>query len=128
MNGYITNIENETLSNEFFRQVLFTGKNSQLVVMTLQPGEEIGMEVHNHIDQFIRIESGVAKVIIDEVEQTVGPDFAVVIPAGANHNVINESAVEKVRLYTIYSPPEHADGTIHKTKEEADAAEAEHHH
>ena len=126
MNTYTSNIENETLNNENFRKVLFTGKNMQLVVMTLQPGEEIGTEVHHDIDQFFRVETGVAKIIVDGEEDTIGPDFIAIVPAGAEHNVINSSAEEMLRLYTIYTPPEHKDGTIHKTKEEA-MQDASHH-
>ncbi len=126
MKGYITNIEKETLENDFFRKVLFTAPNSQLVVMNLKPGEEIGMEVH-HLDQFIRIESGKAKVVLDGEESELEDDFVVVIPAGTEHNVINESEDKDLKLYTVYSPPEHPDGTVHKTKEEADEYEREHH-
>ena len=118
MNGYVANIEEKTLANSFFRQVLFTAKNSQLVLMALQPGEEIGMEVHPEHDQFFRFESGTGKVIIDSEESIVKADWAVVIPAGSQHNVIN-TGQEVMKLYTIYSPPEHKDGTIHKTKAEA---------
>jgi len=126
MNGYITNIENETLSNQNFRKVLYTGSKMQLVVMTLQPSEEIGMEVHAGTDQFFRIETGVARIIIDGEENIAGPDDVVVVPAGAKHNVINGSADAPLRLYTIYSPPEHPRETVHRTKEEAE--KAEHHH
>jgi len=126
MKGYIANIEKETLENDFFRKVLFTAPNSQLVVMSLKPGEEIGMEVH-HLDQFIRVESGKAKVVLDGEESELEDDFVVVIPAGTEHNVINESEDKDLKLYTIYSPAEHPDGTIHKTKEEADEYEREHH-
>lgn len=126
MKDTIYNIENETLTNENFRKVLFTGEYSQLVVMTLQPGEEIGSEVHDDIDQFFRVESGVAKVVIDGDETTIGPDFAVIVPAGKEHNVINVSAEETLKLYTIYSPPEHPENTLHRTKEEAD--KVHHHH
>ena len=126
MKGYITNIEKETLENNFFRKVLFTAPNSQLVVMSLKPGEEIGMEVH-HLDQFIRVESGKAKVILDGEESELEDDFVVVIPAGTEHNVINESEDKDLKLYTIYSPPEHPNGTVYKTKEEADEYEREHH-
>jgi mannose-6-phosphate isomerase-like protein (cupin superfamily) len=119
MKGYITNIEKTTLENTNYREVLYTSKKSQLVVMNIQPGDEIGMEVHE-LDQFIRIEAGEAKVILDEVEHAVSDDFAIVIPAGTNHNVINTGEAE-LKLYSIYSPPEHKDGTIHKTK--ADEAE-----
>jgi mannose-6-phosphate isomerase-like protein (cupin superfamily) len=123
VNGYITNIENETINNENFRKVLFTAPNSQLVVMTLLPGEEIGAEIHPNVDQFFRIETGVAKVIIDGEETVVGKDYVVIVPAGSEHNVINQSAEEALRLYTIYSPAQHADGTIHRTKKEADSLE-----
>ena len=122
MAGYVTNIEEATLENEYFRQVLFTAPNSQLVVMSLKPGEEIGEEVHK-LDQFIRIEAGEAEVLLDGESHQLADDDAVVIPAGTRHNVINRSADRPLKLYTIYSPPEHPDGTIHKTKAEADAAE-----
>lgn len=122
----VTNIMEETLSNENFRKVLTTNEFSQLVVMSLQPGEEIGTEVHNHIDQFIRIEQGTGQAILDGETFSIADDFAIVIPAGTEHNIINTSETEVMKLYTIYSPAEHADGTIHKTKAEADAAE--HHH
>ena len=127
MAGYVANIEQETLDNENFRRVLSTAGNSQLVVMSLLPGEEIGMEVHD-LDQFIRFEAGTAKVVLDGEEHEVSGDWAVVIPAGTNHNVINISDSEKLKLYTIYSPPEHPAGTVHVTKAEAMAAEAHHHH
>lgn len=119
MKGYITNIEKETLENTDYRRVLYTAKNSQLVLMNLQPGDEIGMETH-HLDQFIRIEQGTAKVILDGVEHEVKDDYAVVIPAGAEHNVINSGDIE-LKLYSVYSPPEHRDGVVHATK--ADDAE-----
>lgn len=125
MKGYVGNIEEETIKNKYFRKVLFTAPNSQLVVMSLKPREEIGEEVHE-LDQFIRIESGEAKFVLDGEEHKVGDDWAVVVPAGAKHNVINTSDKEELKLYTIYSPPEHKDGTVHKTKEEAMADE--HHH
>jgi len=114
MKGYITNIEQETLNNSDYRRVLYTSKHSQLVIMNLQPTEEIGMEVHE-LDQFIRIEQGSAKVILDGIEHEVEDDFAIVIPAGTDHNVINTGANE-LKLYSVYSPPEHKDGTIHATK------------
>ena len=123
MNGFIGDIEKETLENSNFREVIYTGKHAQLVVMSLAPGEEIGLEVHPEVDQFFRIEKGSAKVVIDGDEQVVGQDFAIVVPAGSEHNVINASQEEELKLYTIYSPPNHPDGTIHKTKVEADAAE-----
>ena len=122
MAGYVTNIEEETLKNEYFRRVLFTAPNSQLVVMSLKPGEEIGEEVHK-LDQFIRVEAGEAEVVLDGESHHLADDDAVVIPRGTRHNVINRSADRPLKLYTIYSPPEHPDGTIHKTKAEADAAE-----
>lgn len=127
MKPYVSNIEEDTLDNENFRKVLHTGENSQLVVMALKPGEEIGMETHPDTDQFIRVESGEGKAIIDSGEYELKDDFAVVIPAGSKHNVINTSNEEKLKLYTVYSPPEHPAGTIHTTKEEADKYEEEHH-
>ncbi len=122
--GYIGNIEEETLGNEYFRKVLFTGPQSQLVVMAIKPGEEIGMEKHSGTDQFIRIEEGEAKIVLDGKEYQAEDDFAIVIPAGTYHNVINSSAEKSLKLYTVYSPPEHPAGTIHKTKKEADLAHA----
>jgi mannose-6-phosphate isomerase-like protein (cupin superfamily) len=118
MKGYVNNIEEATLNNNNFREVLYTGKNSQLVLMSLQPGEEIGMEVHEHIDQFFRVEKGTGKVILDGVETEIKDGTAIVIPAGTNHNVVNTSS-EQMKLYTIYSPPEHIDGTIRATKQDA---------
>jgi len=107
-----------------FRQVVFTGKHLQLVVMCLQPDEEIGNEVHDDVDQFFRIEKGKAKFVFGDTEEhLVGAGDAVVVPAGTYHNVINTSSTKKLKLYTIYTPPQHADGTVHKTKEEAEAAE-----
>ena len=121
---YVGPIEKITLNNSYFRQVLFTGKHSQLVVMCLQPGEEIGKEMHANVDQFFRIETGNAKFIFGEKEERlVGDGDAVVVPAGTYHNVINMSSVKPLKLYTIYSPPVHPDGTVHKTKAEAEAAE-----
>jgi len=129
MTGYVGPIEKDTLNNSFFRQVLFTGKYSQLVVMCLQGGEEIGNEVHPNVDQFFRIEEGNAKFVFnDKEEHVVGDGEAVVVPAGTYHNVINTSLTKPLRLYTIYTPPNHPDGTVHKTKAEADAAEAAEQH
>jgi len=125
--SYVANLEEQTLHNDNFRQVLFTAKNCQLVVMSLLPGEEIGEEIHE-LDQFIRFEAGTGKVILDDVESEVSDGFAVVIPAGVKHNVINTSTEANLKLYTIYAPPEHRDGTIHKTKAEAMADEADHYH
>ncbi|MDO8501348.1 MAG: cupin domain-containing protein [Gemmatimonadaceae bacterium] len=124
MTGYVGSIEKATLNNPFFRQVLFTGKHSQVVVMCLQPGEEIGDEVHAAVDQFFRLEEGGAKFVFDGKEEyVVGNGDAVVVPAGTRHNVINTSSTKALRLYTIYSPPNHPDGTVHKTKADAIAAE-----
>ena len=115
MKGYITNIEKLTLKNTDYRRVLYTAKNSQLVVMNLQPGEEIGEEIHQ-LDQFIRIEQGSANAILDGVDHEIKDDFVVVIPAGARHNIINTGDIE-LKLYTVYSPPEHKDGVVHSRKE-----------
>lgn len=127
MPGFDIDIEQKTLENENFREVLFTARHSQLVVMTLQPGEEIGLETHENIDQFIRVEAGTGKALLNGEEKALSDGTAVVIPAGTEHNVINTSQSEALKLYTIYSPPEHADGTIHKTKAEADEYEKQHH-
>ena len=129
MTGYVGSIESETLENAYFRRVLFTGKHAQLVVMCLQPGEQIGKEVHPNVDQFFRIEQGEAKFVFNETEEhLVRNADAVVVPAGTHHNVINASKTTTLKLYTIYSPPNHPDGTVHKTKSEAEAAEAAEHH
>ncbi|PJA47421.1 cupin domain-containing protein [Candidatus Uhrbacteria bacterium CG_4_9_14_3_um_filter_36_7] len=119
MDGYIINIEKKTLDNNAYREVLFTTKRSQLVVMTLQPEEEIGMEVHEEHDQFIRVEMGEGKAILNGEVHLLEDGSAVVIPAGVEHNIINASAIHPLRLYTIYTPPEHPEGTIHQTKQEA---------
>ena len=119
MKGFKSNIEKDTLSNNNFRRVLYTGSKSQLVLMSLRPGEEIGEEVHETVDQFFRFEKGDGMVIIDKIKQTVGSGDAVIVPAGARHNVINTSKTLDLKLYTIYSPPEHQDGTVRKTKAEA---------
>jgi mannose-6-phosphate isomerase-like protein (cupin superfamily) len=126
--SYHINIEEKTLQNTNFREVLKTSVYSQLVVMTLQPGEEIGVEIHNNRDQFIRVETGAGVAILDGQDIPLEDGTAVVIPGGVEHNVINTSTETPLKLYTIYSPPEHPDGTIHKTKGEADAYELEHHH
>ncbi len=124
MRPYVGPIEQATLKNGYFRQVLFTGKHSQLVVMCLQPKEEIGNEVHQNVDQFFRVEEGKAKFVFDgKEEHVIGDGDAVVVPAGTYHNVINASSDKPLKLYTIYTPPNHPDGTVHKTKAEADAAE-----
>lgn len=125
MKGYKTNIEKDTLENENFRKVLYTAAHSQLVLMSLKSGEEIGMEVHPDNDQFFRFESGKGKCVIDGNEYDVEDGDAVVVPAGAEHNVINVSDSEELKLYTIYSPAHHKDGIVRATKEEAEANEAE---
>lgn len=129
MTGYFADIEKETERNQNFRKVLFTGAHLQLVVMCLQGGEEIGNEVHETVDQFFRVEEGEAKFILNDTEEhIVGEDEVAVVPAGTWHNVINTSKKDKLQLYTIYTPPQHPDGTIHHTKAEAEAAEAAEHH
>jgi len=128
MAGFITNIEDRTLANEHFREVLFTADRMQLVVMALQAGEEIGTETHDDVDQFIRVEAGAGKAILDGEETELTDGSVVVIPAGTTHNIVNASATEALKLYTIYSPPEHPDGTINATRADAIAYEAEHHH
>jgi mannose-6-phosphate isomerase-like protein (cupin superfamily) len=117
--GYCDNIEKRTVENEDFRRVLYTGHNLQLVLMTLQPGDEIGAEVHDDRDQFFRVEEGSGAIDIDGVENRVQDDFAVIVPAGARHNVRNTGS-QPLRLYTIYAPPEHKDGVVQSTKVEAD--------
>lgn len=123
MKGFKSNIEQDTLNNENFRKVLYTGKHTQLVLMTIAPGSEIGEEIHNENDQFFRFESGKGKVIIDGTEYDVEDGDAVIVPAGAKHNVKNSSEQEPLKLYTLYSPPHHKDGIVRKTKEEAEANE-----
>ena len=125
MKGFCENIEKSTLENSNFRRVLYTGKNSQLVLMSLKPNEEIGMEVHPDNDQFFRFEKGQGKCIIDGNEYDLSDGVAVVVPAGAQHNIINTSDSEDLKLYTIYSPAHHKDGIVRATKEEAVANEAE---
>ena len=120
MKGYCDNIEQRTVENEDFRRVLYTGHNLQLVLMTLPPGCDIGEEVHEDRDQFFRFEDGSGVVRIDGVDNRVAADFAVIVPAGARHNVINDGDAP-LRLYTIYGPPEHKDGIVQSTKEEAEA-------
>jgi mannose-6-phosphate isomerase-like protein (cupin superfamily) len=127
MNGYVGAIEELALRNTYFRQVLFTAKHAQLVVMCLKPGEEIGDEVHTDVDQFFRVERGEARFVFDGTEERLVHDGdGVVVPAGTHHNVINASKTAQLKLYTIYSPPNHPDGTVHETKAEAEAAEASH--
>ena len=119
MKGYVDDIERATLANEDFRRVLYTGRNLQLVLMTLPPGCDIGEEVHEQIDQFFRIEEGEGEIRIDGGAHRVADDFAVIVPAGARHNVIN-TGDRPLRLYTLYAPPEHRHGVIHATREQAD--------
>lgn len=128
MSGYSINIEEKTLASDVFRDVLYTTPRSQLVIMTLGPGEEIGQERHEDHDQFIRIESGEGVAILDGEEHALKDGVAVVIPAGAAHNVINTSTTTSLRLYTLYSPPEHPHGVVHITKAEADEYEKQHGH
>ena len=125
MKGFNSNIEKDTLENNTFRKVLYTGHHSQLVLMSLLPNEEIGMETHEGNDQFFRIEGGVGKCIIDGNEYEVGDGTAIVVPAGAKHNIINTSDTEKLKLYTIYSPAHHKDGIVRATKAEAETNGAE---
>lgn len=133
MIGWVGDIEEHTLQNETFRTVLHTGEHSQLVVMSIKPGDEIGWEAHGHLDQFVRLEQGKGRLDLgtgkDSVDEQhdIEDDWAFIVPAGIWHNVVNTGDVD-LRLYTIYTPPEHPDGTVHQTKAEADAAEAEHHH
>jgi mannose-6-phosphate isomerase-like protein (cupin superfamily) len=127
MAGYRVDLEDRTLKNDFFRQVLYTAPHSQLVLMSLKPGEEIGLERHEDRDQFIRVEAGTGEALIDGQKHALSDGVAIVIPAGAQHNVTNTSKSEPLRLYTLYSPPEHPDGTVHKTKAEADEYEKHHH-
>jgi mannose-6-phosphate isomerase-like protein (cupin superfamily) len=128
MTGFVGDIEKLTLMNGNFRDVLFTGKYCQLVVMCLKGGEDIGREVHPKVDQFFRVEEGKATFVFNDTEMhEVKAGGAVVVPAGTYHNVINASKTKKLKLYTVYSPPNHPVGTIHKTKAEAEAAEAAHH-
>jgi len=126
MTGYVGKIEELTLVNTFFRQIIFTAPHSQLVLMNLLPKEEIGVEMHGNVDQFFRIEKGQGKVIMNGEESVISDGFAVVVPAGTQHNVINTSETDELKLYTIYSPSNHPDGKIHKTKAEAMADEEDH--
>jgi mannose-6-phosphate isomerase-like protein (cupin superfamily) len=125
MKGFHSNIEKDTLENGNFRKVLYSAKHCQLVLMSLKPSQEIGMEVHMENDQFFRFEKGQGKVIIDGNEYEVGDGMAVIVPSGAQHNVINTSTTDELKMYTIYSPAHHKDGTIHATKEIAETSEEE---
>lgn len=121
MAGYSIDIEQKTTENTNFREVLFTAPNLQLVVMSLKPGEEIGMETHEHGDQFFRVEAGEGEAILNGEVTTLSDGMIVVIPGGVEHNIVNTSAERDLKVYTLYSPPEHRDGVVHKTKAEADA-------
>ncbi|MEK7143197.1 MAG: cupin domain-containing protein [Patescibacteria group bacterium] len=120
MKGFVSNIEKLSLENENFRKVLYTAKNSQLVVMSLKPGEDIGEEVHE-LDQFIRCEAGQARAVLNGVSHEISDGFVVVVPAGAKHNIINTSSLKSLKLYTLYSPPNHRDAVVHETKAEAES-------
>lgn len=125
MKGYVANIEKDSIENEDFRRVLYTGPNSQLVLMSLEPGQEIGMEVHK-LDQFFRVEDGSGEAVLDGVTHQIQDGSAIVIPAGTQHNITNTSSDKKLKVYTIYSPADHKDQTIHHTKEEALADTEDH--
>ncbi|MEK7520911.1 MAG: cupin domain-containing protein [Patescibacteria group bacterium] len=125
MKGFVVNIEKDTLENGSYRKVLYTSKHSQLVLMSLKPREEIGMEIHPDNDQFFRFEQGTGRCVIDGNEYDVADGAAVIVPAGAKHNIINVSDSEELKLYTIYSPAHHKDGIVRQTKEEAEDNEAE---
>jgi|SRR3989344_374983 len=122
MKGFVSNIEKLSVENENFRKVLYTAKNSQLVLMSLKPGEEIGEEIHK-LDQFFRCETGTGKAVLGGVAHEISDGFAVLVPAGTKHNIINTSADKDLKLYTLYSPPNHHDGTVHATKEQAETDE-----
>ena len=122
MKGYIDDIDDRTEENRDFRRVLYTGKHVQLVLMSLQPGEDIGEETHTDVDQFFRVEKGEGEVLIDGRTTKIERDMAIIVPAGARHNIRN-SGTTPLKLYTIYGPPNHADGTVHATRAEAEASE-----
>jgi mannose-6-phosphate isomerase-like protein (cupin superfamily) len=119
MKGFVQNIEEISVKNEYFRQVLYTAKNCQLVIMALKPGEDIGMEVHK-LDQFFRVEEGKGVAVLDGVRTEISSGFAVLVPAGTNHNIIN-SGTDSMKLYTLYAPPNHRDGVVHRTRADAEA-------
>lgn len=131
MLGWIGDIEQTTLDNDNFRTVVYTGEHTQLTVMRLAPGEDIGLEAHPQLDQFLRIEQGEGRADLgpgeNQIDEThdVGPDWAIIVPAGVWHNVVN-TGNEELKLYSLYSPPEHPDGTVHETKQESEAAEHDH--
>lgn len=122
MKGYVINIEKATVENNYFRKVLYTAKNMQLVLMNLKPGEDIGEEIHQ-LDQFIRIESGEGKAILNGIVHMISDGFSIIVPAGTKHNLINTSSSKPLKIYTLYAPPNHLDGTIHKTKADAEKDE-----
>lgn len=122
---YVNNIENETLGNDYFRKEVFTGEHLQITLMSIPVGGEIGTETHPHTDQFLRVEQGSGKVILSGQEYEIADDFAITIPAGTEHNIVNTGDID-MKLYSIYTPPEHPKGTIHATKADADAAEHSH--
>ena len=122
MNGFVINIEEASLENNNFRNVLYTAPHSQLVLMSLKPNEDIGEEVHD-LDQFLRVESGEGKAVLNDVAHDIKDGFAIVVPAGTKHNIINTSSENPMKLYTVYSPANHRDGVIHVTKEDAEANE-----
>lgn len=126
MTGYLQNIEEITLRNNHFREVLYTGQHTQLVVMSLNPEEEIGSEIHEIVDQFFRVESGEGKVIINNEEYSIKDGDVFIVPSKTEHNVINTSPDKSLKFYTLYSPPHHKDKTIHKTKQEAEADKEDH--
>lgn len=126
MVGFVGDIEEKTLKNTYFRQVLYTSQHDQLVIMSLKPNEDIGMEVHEIVDQFIRVEKGTGKAILNGEEHEIKDGSAIIIPAGTKHNIINTSSTDYMKLYTLYSPPHHKDGTIHKTKEDAEKDTSDH--
>lgn len=123
MKGFVQNIEDIAVKNDDFRRVLYTAKHCQLVVMSLQPGEEIGMEVH-HLDQFLRVEEGTGEAILDEVHTPISAGFAILVPTGTNHNIINTGS-SPMKLYTLYAPPNHRDGVVHHTRADAEADDEE---
>lgn len=126
MQGFKINIEKKTIQNDYFREVLYTAQHNQVVVMSLLPNEDIGKEVHATVDQFIRIEEGTAKAVLNSETQEITNGDAIVIPAGTEHNIINTSSEKKLKLYTIYSPPHHKDKTIHKSKSDANSDNQDH--
>lgn len=121
MKSAIINLEKKTVENKFFRKVIMTTKNLQLVLMSIKPGEEIGLEEHGRVDQFFRIEEGKGILVIEGVSKSIGAGDAFIIPQGTRHNLVNTSKSKRLRLYTLYSPPQHRDGVVHKIKQEAES-------